>query len=47
MIGNEEEILKLMEPLDEEVRKALNDEKVFDFERCLQLPPLQGGSQTT
>jgi len=47
MIGDEEEILKLMEPLDEEVRKALNDEEVFDFERCLQLPPpLAGGSQT-
>jgi len=46
-IGDEEEISKLMEPLDEEVRKALNDEKVFDFERCLQLPPSTGGSQTT
>lgn len=44
MIGDEEEISKLMEPLDEEVRKALNDEKVFDFERCLQLPPLSGSS---
>lgn len=39
MIGDEEDISKLMEPLDEEVRKALNDEEVFDFERCLQLPP--------
>ena len=38
MIGDEEEISKLMEPLDEEVRKALNDEEVFNFERCLQLP---------
>ena len=46
-IGDEEEISKLMEPLDEEIRKALNGEKVFDFERCLQLPPLTGGSQTT
>ena len=47
MIGDEEEILKLMEPLGEEVQKALNDEEVFDFERCLQLPPpLTDGSQT-
>ena len=38
-IGDEEEISKLMEPLDEEVRKALNYEELFDFQRCLQLPP--------
>lgn len=38
-VGDEEEISKLMEPLNGEVRRALNDEEVFDFERCLQLPP--------
>jgi len=39
MIGDEEEISRLMEPLGEEVQRALNGEEVFDFERCLQLPP--------
>ena len=47
-VGDEEEISKLMEPLDEEVRKALNYEELFDFQRCLQLPPsLSGSSKTT
>ena len=42
MIGNEEEISKLMEPFDQEVWKALRDEEPFDFDLCLQLPhPLQ------
>ena len=46
-IGNDEEISRLMEPLGEEMRKALNDEEVFDFERCLRLPPPPPyGSQT-
>ena len=40
-IGDEGEISKLMEPLEEEVRRALNCEELFDFERCLQLPPPQ------
>jgi len=48
VIGDEEEISKLMEPLDEEVQKALNDEEQFDFERCMRLPPpMPGGSKTT
>ena len=47
-IGDAGDISKLMKPLDEEVRKALNDEELFDFQRCLQLPPpLPSGSQTT
>ena len=46
-IGDEEEVSKLMEPLGEEVHKALNCERSFDFERCLRLPALlPGGSQT-
>ena len=47
MVGDEEEISKLMEPLGEEVRKALNYEELFDFQRCLQLPPPPDGSQAT
>ena len=47
VIGSEEEILRLMEPLGEEVSKALKDEGPFDFDLCLQLPPpLTGSSQT-
>jgi len=47
-IGDPGEISKLMRPLDEEVRKALNYEELFDFQRCLQLPPpLPCGSKTT
>jgi hypothetical protein len=52
VVGDEEEILRLMEPLEEEVRNALNFRELFDFERCLRLPnlerhgspPLPGGS---
>lgn len=45
VVGDEKEISRLMEPLDEEVRKALNYEELFDFQRCLQLPSsLPGGS---
>ena len=48
VIGDEKEISKLMEPLGEEVRKALNNEELFDFQRCLQFPPpLPGGSRPT
>ena len=43
-IGDEQEISTLMEPLGEEMRMALSGERVFDFERCLRLPP--HGSQT-
>ena len=44
-IGDEEEISKLMKPLNEQVRKALDGEEPFDFDLCLQLPPLPiGGS---
>lgn len=47
MIGNEEEILRLMEPFNEEVLKALRDEEPFDFNLCLQLPPsLLAGSSS-
>ena len=48
VIGDEEEISRLMEPFDEEVRKALNDEEAFDFELCLQLPvpPSPSGSRS-
>ena len=47
-IGDAEEISRLMKPLDKEVREALNYEELFDFQRCLQLPPpLLGGFQTT
>ena len=47
-IGDAGEISRLMEPLDKEVRKAMNNEELFDFQRCLQLPPpLPGGSQAT
>ena len=46
-IGDDEEISRLMEPLAEEIQKALNGEEVFDFERCLRLPPPPSyGSQT-
>lgn len=44
MIGNEEEIFKLMEPLKEEVWKTLNEGEPFDFDLCLQLPPSLAGS---
>jgi hypothetical protein len=48
MIGCEEDISKLMEPLNEEVRRALDDGESFDFELCLPLPPpLDCGPQTT
>ena len=47
-IGDEHEISRLMEPLAEEMRKALSGGGVFDFERCLQLPspPSSHASQT-
>jgi hypothetical protein len=45
-IGSEEEISRLMEPHNEAVSKALNDEEPFDFDHFLQLPPpLAGSSQ--
>lgn len=38
-IGDEEDILKLTEPLNEEVRKALDGEEPFDFDLFLRHPP--------
>lgn len=44
MIGDEEDISRLMEPHGEEVWKALKDGEPFDFDLCLQLPPPLAGS---
>ena len=47
IVGEEEEISKLMEPFNEEVRRTLDEGEAFDFNLCLQLPPPFGTHSST